>query len=216
MPKKKPSQPTVPAPVFTKKENATLAQRIEILDWHHKNGQNQSATAKQFDRKYPNLRIKQPLVSSWLKFETGWREQWANADQKCNRSAKQARQMEHPAVSEMIDLWVSKAMNDNLLLTGEVLCQKWTAFANLLGIPEDERLNLSEGWLTSFKKRNRLKEMKRHGEAASSMPETVERERKWIQELIGKWGYELRDIFNMDETGLFYGYAPIIEYIILH
>ena len=24
-------------PVFEKKENATLAQRIKILDWHHKN-----------------------------------------------------------------------------------------------------------------------------------------------------------------------------------
>lgn len=111
----------------------------------------------------------------------------------------------------MMDLWVSKAMNDNLLLTGEVLRQKWTTFANLVGIPEDERLNLSEGWLTSFKKRNGLKEMKRHGEAASSRAETVERERKRIQELIRKWGYEPRDIFNMDETGLFYGYVPMIQ-----
>ncbi|OJA13138.1 hypothetical protein AZE42_03647 [Rhizopogon vesiculosus] len=30
-----------PSPVFTKKENATLAQRIEILDWYHANGGNQ-------------------------------------------------------------------------------------------------------------------------------------------------------------------------------
>jgi hypothetical protein len=29
-----------------------------------------------------------------------------------------------------------------------------------------------------------------------------------IQELIDKYGYELRDIFNMDETGLFYVYVP--------
>jgi len=71
-----------------KKENATLAQRIEILNWHHKNGQNQMATAKHFDPIYPNLQIKQPLVSSWLKFEAEWREQWARADKKCDRSAK--------------------------------------------------------------------------------------------------------------------------------
>ena len=108
-----------------------------------------------------------------------------------------------------MDLWVSKAMDENLLLTGEVLRQKWTAFANLVGIPEDERLKLSDGWLTRFKERNGLKEMKRHGEAASSKAATVERERKRVQELIEKWGYELRDIFNMDETGLFYGYALI-------
>jgi hypothetical protein len=32
-PQKKDKKPA--APGFTKKENATLAQRIEILDWHH-------------------------------------------------------------------------------------------------------------------------------------------------------------------------------------
>jgi hypothetical protein len=35
-------------PIFTKKENATLAHRIKILDWHDKNGKNQSATAWHF------------------------------------------------------------------------------------------------------------------------------------------------------------------------
>ena len=66
-----------PAPVFTKKENATLAQRIEILDWHHANGKNQSKMAKHFDAIYPNLKIKQPLVSAWVKGEEKWREEWA-------------------------------------------------------------------------------------------------------------------------------------------
>jgi ubiquitin-protein ligase len=40
---------------FTKKENATLQQHIEILNWYHWNGKNQSKTAKHFDAIYPNL-----------------------------------------------------------------------------------------------------------------------------------------------------------------
>ena len=48
----------------------------------------------------------------------------------------------------MMDLWVLKAMNDKILLTGEVLRQKWNMFAKLVGIPKDEKLNLSDGWLT--------------------------------------------------------------------
>jgi hypothetical protein len=68
----------------------------------------------------------------------------------------------------------------------------------LAGISEDERLNLSDGWLTCFKGMQGLKEMKRHGEAASSSVETVEKERKQIQELIQKYGFELCNIFNMD------------------
>ena len=77
-----------------------------------------------------------------------------------------------------------------------------------MGIPHDERLNLSDGWLARFKARNGLKQFKRHGEAGSADAATVERERQCIQELIKKYGYELRDIFNMDETGLFYAYVP--------
>ena len=109
-----------------------------------------------------------------------------------------------------MDLWVSKAMRDNILLTGEVLRQKWKKFADLVCIPEDERLNLSEGWLGRFKARHGLKEFKQHGVAASASSATVERERHRIQELIIKYGYELRDIFNMDETGLFYGYVMLL------
>ena len=202
--------PAPPAPVkFTKKENATLAQRIEILDWYQKNGKNQSATAKHFGPLYPNLQIKQPLISSWIKDKPKWRKQWEQSGHQSDRTAKRSRQTEHPDVSEMMLLWVSKAMGDGILLTGDVLRQKWNIFADLAGIPEDERLKLSNGWLARFKERNNLMQRKRHGEAASASVDTVELERKRVQELIRDSGYELRDIFNMDETGLFYGYAPV-------
>jgi hypothetical protein len=105
----------------------------------------------------------------------------------------------------MMDLWVSKAMADRILLTEEVLRQKWNVFADLAGVPEDDRLKLSNGWLARFKDRNGLREWKRHGEAASANDETVEQEQKRIQNLIKEGQYQLRDIYNMDETGLFYG-----------
>ncbi|KIJ90741.1 hypothetical protein K443DRAFT_116166 [Laccaria amethystina LaAM-08-1] len=204
----KPSQPAGAAPpVFTKKENTTLEQRIQILDWHHKHGKSQSATAKHFNPLYPNLQLKQPLISSWLKHKAEWHVQWAQVGRASDRSAKRVRQTEHPEISKMMDLWVSKAMNDKLLLTGQVLRHKWNTFADLLGIPEDDRLKLTDGWLTRFKARNGLKDIKRHGEAGSSAAETVTKERKRVQGLIEKYGYELRNIYNMDETGLFYGYA---------
>jgi hypothetical protein len=194
-------------PIFTKKENATLAQRIEILDWHHKNGKNQKGTAAHFDKCYPNLKLTQPLISKWLKDEGKWRKQWGES-RVGERDSKRIRQVSHLEVEEMMDLWVSKAMEKKILLTGEVLRVKWKAFAELVGIPEDERLNLSEGWLGRFKARHGLKEIRRHGEAASADLATVEQERCRIQELIAKYGYKLQDIFNMDETGMFYGHVP--------
>ncbi|KAI9443037.1 hypothetical protein H4582DRAFT_2072114 [Lactarius indigo] len=72
------------------------------------------------------------------------------------------------------------------------------------GVLEDERIKLSNGRLAHFKERNGLQEIKRHGEAASAKPETVEHERSWIQDLIQEAGYKPHNIYNMDETGLFY------------
>ena len=54
---------------------------------------------------------------------------------------------------------------------------------------------------------NGLKEFKRHGDAASLDAKTIDDECKRVQELIDKYGYKLWDIFNMDKTGLFYGYV---------
>jgi Tc5 transposase DNA-binding domain len=146
-------------------------------------------------------------VSAWVKDEEKWREEATNGLRA--HTAKRARQTQHPEVTEMVELWVSKAMADNVLITGEVLRQKWSKFADLVGVPTDERLHLSEGWLARLKARNNLRQIKRHGEAASTDLQTVEKERQRISELLKKYGYKLRDIFNMDETGLFYRHVPI-------
>ncbi|KAK0243405.1 hypothetical protein EDD85DRAFT_987726 [Armillaria nabsnona] len=135
------------APTATSKQLgklATMQQHIEVLDWYHANGKNQSKTARHFNTKYPHLKIKQLLVSAWVKAEDKWREEY----EKCGANGhktKRIRQSQHPEITNMMDLWVTKAMADSLLLTGEVLCQKWKAFAGLRGILEDERLGLSKG-----------------------------------------------------------------------
>ena len=98
-------------------------------------------------------------------------------------------------------------MRSRIAVTGEVLRQKWTAFADLVGVPKEDHLKLSEGWLRKVKIRNGLREFRRHGDAALSDAKTIEDERKHVQELIDKHGYKLRDVFNMNETGLFYGYV---------
>jgi len=203
---KKPTDKGPANPVFTHKERATIKQCIEILNWHHANGENQTKTAKHFNPIYPNLGLKQPLLSKWLKEESKWREQWEDT-KDMDRNAKCVQQTQHPEVTEMMDLWVARAMEDGIDLTGEVLCQKWIKFADLAGIPMDKRLHLSDGWLAWFKARHNLKNRKQHGEAASADPEAVEQDQQRLQGLITECGYRLHDIFNMDETGLFYAYV---------
>jgi len=195
-----------------KKENATLEKRIEILNWYYANGKVQTKTVAHFNRIYPALRLSQPRISDWLKNEAKWRTEFTSSG-GLSHSVKRVRQTLHPEVTEMLDLWVSKAMADKLLLTGEILRQKWRTFADLVGVPEDERLALSEGWLSRYKARNGLKQMKRHGDAASVALDTVNKEQLRIQELIKKHGYKPCDIFNADETALFYAYVFLFSVV---
>jgi hypothetical protein len=203
-----PNKGAAAGPIYTKKENATLEQRIEIINWHNANGKNQSKTARHFNPIYPNLKIKQPLIHSWVTHQDKWQREWAEAQARgAAPTMKRARQTQHPDVTEMMDLWVSKAMTNGILVTGETLRQKWRSFADLAGVPDDEHLTLSEGWLSCFKKRTNLKQLKRHGEAGSAEPATVERERQRIRDLLGQYDYQPKDIFNMDETGFFYAHV---------
>ncbi|KAG7442356.1 uncharacterized protein BT62DRAFT_982547 [Guyanagaster necrorhizus] len=52
-------------------------------------------------------------------------------------------------------------MADGVHLNGEILRQKWTWFADLVGVPQDDQLALSEGWL-SDRPPLEVKESKKH------------------------------------------------------
>ncbi|KIO27065.1 hypothetical protein M407DRAFT_73789, partial [Tulasnella calospora MUT 4182] len=78
-----------------------------------------------------------------------------------------------------------QAQAKGIRLTGDILRGKARRFAELQGVVPKQFLSLSNGWLDSFKQRHGLKQYRFHGEAGKITD-----------------GYALRDILNMDETGL--------------
>ncbi|KAK0218493.1 hypothetical protein EDD85DRAFT_990136 [Armillaria nabsnona] len=78
---------------------ATMQQCVEVLDWYHVNGKNQSKTARHFNAKYLHLKIKQPLVSAWVKAEDKWREEY----EKCGANGHKTKhicQSQHPEITD--------------------------------------------------------------------------------------------------------------------
>jgi hypothetical protein len=69
-----------------------------------------------------------------------------------------------------------------------------------------EELKFSSGWLQNFKKRFGLRSVKMHGEAASAPLTSLDEERVTLRRLLSD--YRQEDIFNADETGLFYRMPP--------
>ena len=71
--------------------------------------------------------------------------------------------------------------------------------------PNDLQINnftASDGWFEGFKKRYNIKEYLKSGEGNSAPLENLTEFRSQLQDVIKN--YELRDVFNCDETALFW------------
>lgn len=100
----------------------------------------------------------------------------------------------------------TRVQNINGLVTGDILIEKarqiWPHIPDYQDFPTPE---FSTGWLHNFKRRCNIRMRKQHGEA-SSVSQSAAEEMKAIQTIAGEYNEE--DIFNMDETGLFWRQPP--------
>ena len=110
-----------------------------------------------------------------------------------------------PKVEEVLEIWLDEVKDSGLVITGEAIKIKAQEFAQGLGIDEN-KIKFSNGWLSRFKDRQNLKQVICHGEAASVSPADVALARAEAQEALK--GYAPCDIYNMDETGLFFSMPP--------
>ena len=84
-------------------------------------------------------------------------------------------------------------------ITGPVLQEEARILAERLNA---DNFKASNGWLQSFKKRHNIKQVVVSGEAGGVSEETVRNWHERLQSLLR--GYEAKDIWNTDKTGLFY------------
>jgi hypothetical protein len=66
----------------------------------------------------------------------------------------------------------------------------------------------TNGWLEGFKKRHNIGSKGLHGEAAAADQQGVSHSQRNLPKLISDLGYEKEDVFNFDETGLYYKAEP--------
>ncbi|GFY38622.1 tigger transposable element-derived protein 1 [Trichonephila inaurata madagascariensis] len=78
---------------------------------------------------------------------------------------------------------------------------------------EELEFKATTGWFIKFKRRSRIKHVLMHGESASADKEAAANLWLNFQEFIETEGYRLQQIFNCDETGLFWKRMPNRTYI---
>jgi hypothetical protein len=107
------------------------------------------------------------------------------------------------SVEDALILWIQKALECNVTITGAIVQQKALNFAGLLG---NDAFKASTGWLDKFKQRYSIKEFNKHGESLSAPIEQIPQMREELKNVLGEYNKE--DIFNCDETGLYWKMEP--------
>ncbi|PNF16076.1 hypothetical protein B7P43_G04575 [Cryptotermes secundus] len=171
-----------------KGEVLSLKLRVEVIR-ESSSGLSQRALALKFN-------CSKTQIQNILKDKDRLLREWKEGG---SQFAKRKRRQRNENVNNFVWEWFKEARARGLPLSGPILQEKAREFAAFFNI---EKFNASNGWLDSFKKRHNIVFREILGE--SEMEEADWR----LRVATMCEGYELRNIFNMDETGLFFRAVP--------
>ncbi|XP_008189021.1 tigger transposable element-derived protein 4-like [Acyrthosiphon pisum] len=138
------------------------------------------------------------IVSNTEEIYKAWVEN-GNEERKLTK----LRKCEGSVIDKELLVWFSKTREKNLPVSGPTIQEKAKQLAEVHGLND---FKASNGWLEKFRKRHNISFKSICGEASSVDRIAVDDWKKKLPNIIDK--YEKRDIFNADETELFFRVLP--------
>ena len=116
--------------------------------------------------------------------------------------SKRRRKANFEDIDEAMNTWFLQVRSTNLPVSGPMVREKAMKLAADLGYQD---FKASEGWLARFRNRHNIVFRTVSGEANAAPQETISEWKEKLPSLLQN--YDERDIFNLDETGLFLNYS---------
>ncbi|XP_031340904.1 tigger transposable element-derived protein 4-like [Photinus pyralis] len=131
------------------------------------------------------------------------RDELLKAFESINVKVKKMRKSVHDEVDRALLIWFSQQRRNNVTISGAILRTKAEEF----GKKVQDNFVCSEGWVERWKARHNICSGKILGEASDVNTEVVD---NWISTVWPtiKEEYSENDVFNADETGLFFKLTP--------
>ncbi len=109
----------------------------------------------------------------------------------------------HQQMEDALFIWLNTMLSKHVAVSDMMLTEKAKQFGADLGITD---FGYSTGWLKGFKARRGIKSHTYHGESESADMALVQQGRESLQQTLSRFMPD--DIYNMDETGLFFRLGP--------
>lgn len=130
--------------------------------------------------------------------------------EKNSKKRKSCKKSPYFELEDILVKWFKEARAANVPINGTILREKALEIAERLGGLKD--FTASNGWIDRMKKRHDLVYRSLSGESSSVDEATIEEWKKNLPNLTK--GYKPKDIFNADETGLFFNLLPDKSYVV--
>ena len=195
------------APISSKKREAeklnkrcvTLDEKNKILHVVKKRKMSYREIAKQF-------KIGKTQAASVVNIEVRLRAEYENFHGKNFKHLKRENHKKYKAINTSLYKWFKQCEASGVYVNGSLLKEEAMKIKNLLKNPDLNDFKVSEGWLDTWKLSYSIHEKQISGESFDASEVTVGSWMEWLRELY-KW-YQLKDIWNMDESGCFFKALP--------
>ena len=172
------------------KKTLDLKGKVEVIFYHEKNPKTSRILAEKFG-------VGTTQIQSILK-----RKAELKKDLEDNQPSEWKRKLrftDNDEINKLTWEWFKDVVARHLPVTEPMVQERALMFAQQLNI---DTFKGSNGWLVSFRKRHNIKFATHVGESADVSDEVVEDWKARLLKIIE--GYNPRDIYNMDETGLLF------------
>ncbi|UYV62810.1 hypothetical protein LAZ67_2002000 [Cordylochernes scorpioides] len=102
--------------------------------------------------------------------------------------------------------WFTQKRANNIIITDDLLREKAKKLGEQLDVPEN--FTYSSGWLQQFKGRFHISQRWLCGEGAPISPAIIDEHLTNLNSMLANSGYDPANIYNADETGLFFQLIP--------
>ena len=127
---------------------------------------------------------------------------WLSVSKDCG-DVLRAKTAMHIPMESALYTWFADVRGRGLAISDDMMITKAKEYGQKLGVTD---FQYSRGWLAGFKKRHGIRLYKCHGEAGSAQATVVQAGREQLREDLRD--FSPRDVYNFDETGLFYRLEP--------
>ena len=186
---------------MAKRHELSLQEKIEVLDKVKKTtSQFKSEGACCEIYKIPRSTLTR-LINKEEELRSRWCEVFCHGHKQAKK-LKRLRKSKVPEVDTALNQWFGTVTSKGQKLSGPILKEKAEDLAKKLG---HTNFVATEGWLSCWKVRHQISYKQAHGEKGSADIKSAE---EWTSTMLPGLLDRPNEIYNADETGLYYQATP--------